>query len=374
MFSRCAMRSLGIATATAVAILPVGSAAGAPRGIHAHRATATAAKAPRGTKGSFTTVSAVPHSSDVWALGVNETRGAANLVARRHNGKWHREKVGLGSKGTVSALVAASSKMVWAAGVHGPNKPWIGRWNGKTFKTQKLTGLTSGSFYAMSASSPTNAWAVGRVTDPHNSVGFAAEHWNGKKWTEFPVPNLIVTSISTSSPTDAWATAGQFLLHWDGASWVEYAKTASNAVLTSVVAISKDNAVAVGYVTSTKTGATRTVIVRFNGTTWAQVPSPNPYEGDELTSISAHGSSMWAVGFGTSRVGATRTIIEHSTGGSWHLQHSPIGGYSSLNSVSAASAKRAYAVGSYRPSSDVHQVTCFAAYKGHSWKAESALA
>jgi hypothetical protein len=366
-------RSLGVAATVTLAVA-LGSPAGAAASSHPQRPSAASAKQPRGTKGSFTSVSAVPHSSDVWALGVNETHGAANLIARRHNGKWHQEKDGLGSKGTVSALVAASSKLVWAAGVHGSNKPWIGRWNGKTFKTAKLPGVTSGSFYAMAASSPTNAWAVGRATDPTNSSGFAAEHWNGKKWTQFPVPNLILTSVSTTSPTNAWATAGQFLLHWDGTSWVEYAKTAANAVLTSVAAISANKAVAVGYVTSTTTGATRTVIVRFNGTTWAQVPSPNPYEGDQLTSVSAHGSSIWAVGFGTSRVGATRTIIEHSTGGSWHLQHSPIGGYSSLNSVSAASAKRAYAVGSYRPSSDVHQVTCFAAYKGHSWKAESALA
>lgn len=362
-------RSLGVATVATVMLLPATSATSAP-------ATAqlgvVRASQPPGTAGSFTNVSAVPHSTDVWAFGVDQTKGNTNLVARRHNGAWQREKVDFG-KGTVSAIAAASPKVVWAAGVHGANRPWIGRWNGKTFKSAKLARVTSGSFYSMSASSKKNAWAVGHVADPHNGTGFAAEHWNGKKWTPVGVPNLIMTSVSTTSATNAWATAGAgVLMHWHGKGWLEYTPAPSNVILTSVVAISARKAVAVGYITNRSTGVANTYITRFNGTRWSRVPSANPYHGNQLSAVTAHGSSLWAVGYGVNRVGTSRTLIEHSSGGKWKVQKSPIGGYSSLNGVSAASAKRVYTVGSYRPSTDVDPVTCFAAYNGHSWTAESA--
>jgi hypothetical protein len=62
--------------------------------------------------------------------------------------------------------------------------------------------------------------------------------------------------------------------------------------LWDVAATSADRAWAVGCTTTTTAGkCAKSLIVRWNGTTWTQVPSPDPGQNSVLTSIAATSAS-----------------------------------------------------------------------------------
>lgn len=92
----------------------------------------------------------------------------------------------------------------------------------------------------------------------------------------------------------------------------------------------------------------KTLILRWNGTAWKRVPSPNPAEGGTLLGVAVTSArNAWAVGF-TSGPAQPRgkTVIEHWNGSRWKLVPSPSPtGTAYLFSVAAASARSAWAVG-----------------------------
>jgi hypothetical protein len=81
--------------------------------------------------------------------------------------------------------------------------------------------------------------------------------------------------------------------------------------LEGVTALSATSAWAVGT-TVGKSGRMASLIERWNGTSWARVPSP---AADLLVSATATSArNAWAVGFST---GSVTGIIEHWNGTSW---------------------------------------------------------
>jgi hypothetical protein len=366
-----------VSASFAVLVLAV-VAAGSPVAVGVPRPAQLVAKAPVSTRGLFVGVAAVPHSSDVWAIGNNGggLDNATFFVVRRHHGHWQKVKAPkLGGRyGSLTCAAAGSAKTVWVGGATQvrpvPNQlPGIWRWSGKEFVAQKLPKMGKGeaAISSISASSATNAWAVG-VIYPLPAGNLSALHWNGKKWSPVAIPeplfDVTPISVSTSSATNAWATDGTNLFHWNGKVWTTDGAAPANVVLEAVATDSPHLAYAVGHLT-TSTGF-RSYIMRFNGKTWSSVPVPKQ-SGDGiplyLYSVSLHGKSGWAVGF----TGSNRTIIEHTTGGAWKTQHTPKY-LSNLVSVSAESANRAYAVGTVFANGG--QRTYFQTYNGHTWTAE----
>src|SRR6185437_13740198 len=116
-------------------------------------------------------------------------------------------------------------------------------------------------------------------------------HWDGVGWTVSPVPGLgastTLTSISARSASDIWAVGSTddgtgvqtVILHWTGSSWHRKlspnpAGAAGSNVPSGVTATSAGNAWAVGTFSNGTVG--RTLILHWNGRTWARVASPNP--------------------------------------------------------------------------------------------------
>ena len=102
------------------------------------------------------------------------------------------------------------------------------------------TGASSADFlYGVSAVSTSDAWAVGDYFDSATSVWHTLIlQWNGSKWTRIKSPSLpggpgqgsFLYAVSADSPSDAWAvgqwshgtttvTNQALVLHWDGTSW-----------------------------------------------------------------------------------------------------------------------------------------------------------
>jgi hypothetical protein len=73
---------------------------------------------------------------------------------------------------------------------------------------------------------------------------------------------------------------------------------------------------------------TRGLIEHWNGTAWAQVPSPDPglggaHETDLFGVALASPTSVWAVGYHTGRRSRLRTLVEHWNGSTWTVVPTP---------------------------------------------------
>ena len=221
------------------------------------------------------------------------------------------------------------------------------------------------SLLAVSASSASDAWAVGFT----KTVGAAgrfplAVHWNGTAWSVVQVATPAgaassqLSGISALSPSDMWAVGSVTTVvgttvqtrtlaeHWNGSSWsiVPSRNATSSNLLTGVAAVAGNNVSAVGYTVTTDgtNQPDRTLIEHWNGSVWSVVASPSPASDDTLSGVAARSASdIWAVGTRQDRSGAIpidRTLTEHWNGTTWSVVASPnVGGNDNLlNGVSAA--------------------------------------
>ena len=129
-----------------------------------------------------------------------------------------------------------------------------------------------------------DGWAVGGACPGRcRPVYTLIEHWNGRRWSRVPSPNVsrtqVLTSVSAVSARDAWAVGAYF--------------TRNDEVI-------------------------RTLIEHWNGRRWSRVPSPNPSASPSngfnlLASVTAvSGRDVWAAG--NVAQGRSRPLIPTGTG------------------------------------------------------------
>jgi hypothetical protein len=239
--------------------------------------------------------------------------------------------------------------------------------------------------------SPTDAWAVGR----HVQFGGAdwspvILHWDGSGWTRVdgpdPGPRAELSGVSAIASDDAWAVGsyesagGQLTLteHWDGTRWSQVSSPSpglSQSWLNGVSTVSDHLAWAVGaYVVRHPLGPrrVRTVIERWDGESWALVPSPNPgIPMSQLLGVSGDSrGDAWAVGSYTvaPRSGRVATLALHWDGTGWSQVETPNpGGHQDVfTAVAATSSAHAWAVGAYRGAGKGRQ-TLIAHWNGSTW-------
>ena len=123
-----------------------------------------------------------------------------------------------------------------------------------------------------------------------------------------------------------------------------------SGTLGDVAATSASNAWAVG--TTGSNAAAKTMIVRWNGTAWARVPTPTPAGGAYLSGVAATSATdAWAVGYAGSPGGAgvpgtNRPLILHWNGVAWKQVPTHLApGLGNLRGVATTAAGNAWAVG-----------------------------
>jgi hypothetical protein len=270
----------------------------------------------------------------------------------------------------------------------------IEHWNGSSWKQMPSPnpGGTSQNnvLLGVAAVSRTDVWAVGDYSIS-GTVRTLVEHWDGTAWKQVPSPNVssenILTGVAAVSATDAWAVGeyfnsadlGQtFIEHWDGTTWKRVPSpnpggSSNGNFLFGVAAVSSASVWAVGgYVTGTAF-VHKTLILHWNGTTWTQVPSPNPSSTSNLlngVSVSS-AADAWAVGKYDNSAGTAQTLTEHWNGTTWKRVLSPSPGgasrFSTLNGVAAVSATDAWAAGDYSNSANADE-TLTEHWNGMAWK------
>jgi hypothetical protein len=342
-------------------------------------------------EGSLAWVSA-DSGADAWAVG-------SETILHWNGRKW-AETADPAHDADLTAVKAISPTDVWAVGSYcgalcGPGPQpnlnmLILHWNGKTWSKAGPIATINGSFLnGVTATSPTNAWAVG---DYYSSTGAFVPvilHWNGKTWSKVPSPASVasdsaVHGVTATSTTNAWAVGSYnsksgedetLALHWNGKTWSKVS-TPNFGVLNGVTATSATNAWAVGTYFTASNG-TETLILHWNGKTWSKVTSPNPGGtcvscGTTLSSVTATSpTNAWAVGYYDPRRSdvVPDSLILHWNGKTWSKVTSPHpGGTSgtSLTGVTATSGSSAWAVGNFATPS-FNQYTLELHWNGKTW-------
>ena len=290
------MWSLPWAVAAAV-VMTLLALAGLPAGLttaSAAACTGWSGGQPSGGFGfSHLRAIAVVSECDVWVAGTTTKHGNAALEHWTGGSSWTQvDSPNPGGFSSINAMTAVSATDIWATGTfsdpgttpgHSPGHALILHWDGTSWTQQPIPGDTGFSLAAVSATSASNAWAVGAITS-NGSQQTLILHWDGTSWTRQPSPGPgsgFLTSVAATSPSNAWAVGGidpshALILHWDGTSWTQASSPVptpnGGLALTGVTATSASDAWTVGSVDQ---GA-RTFIAHWDGTNWTQVPSPSP--------------------------------------------------------------------------------------------------
>ena len=185
----------------------------------------------------------------------------------------------------------------------------------------------------------------------------------GEHWARASSPGSAggsLNGVAVLSPRQAWAVgayatsaASQTLIeHWNGSAWAQVPSpdpggSSHDNALFGVAATSARNAWAVGYYFNRTADQKQTLIEHWNGRTWAQVPSPNPahFFGDALLGVAATSArNAWAVGSGNDYTDDTFPIlIQHWDGTAW--KDNPARSIGLLTGVAATSARNAWTAG-----------------------------
>jgi hypothetical protein len=281
------------------------------------------------------------------------------------------------AQGMVRTLIERSTGTSWNI-VASPNRP----------------GSVADALVGVSCTSATSCFAVGNSqASPTSPALTLVERWNGLGWKVVSSPNPPQSTgshlhgVSCIGPSRCYAvgdytsggTAGTTLIErWNGASWaiVPSANHPGSAIDTlagvSCTAIAgRMSCFAVGSWSKTTSGSVFfTLTERFNGTGWGYVASPN-VQGKYRTALNAVScvspTSCIAVGAWQHAPGAS--VSEHWNGIAWTIEPlgNPIGfTFSQLNSVSCVSATSCTAVGSWR-SGSAPSSTLIAHWTGSAW-------
>jgi hypothetical protein len=302
--------------------------------------------------------------------------GASVLIASAASAATGWTVVTVPQTGNNTILLGAAARTstdAWAVGEQfaaagqAPPPPVSYHWNGSAWSIVGTPALgVSSALLAVSASTATDAWAVGFSVLGRHDDGTLIEHWNGTAWSvnsSLVVTGFVaeLTGVVDLSPTDAWAVGkgnSALLEHWNGSAWSSV--TIPDPDFTpgagqSISASSPTDIWVVGTTVNTTTGATTAEALHFNGTAWSVVPMQQPGTNTPtigaVTAISA--TDAWAVGEdtgATSAVGGS-TLIEQWNGTSWSIVPSPTPGADpGLIGVAARGSSDVYAVGSNLPS------------------------
>ncbi len=309
-------------------------------------------------------------------VSVTALAGASVLIASAASAATGWTVVTVPQTGNNTILLGAAARTstdAWAVGEQfaaagqAPPPPVSYHWNGSAWSIVATPVLgVSSALLGVSASTATDAWAVGfSILGRHND-GTLIEHWNGTAWSvnsSLVVKGFVaeLTGVADLSPTDAWAVGegnGALLEHWNGSAWSSV--TIPDPDFTpgadqSISALSATDIWVVGTTVNTTTGTTTAEALHFNGTAWAVVPMQQPGTNTPtigaVTAISA--TDAWAVGedIGATSAPGGSTLIEQWNGAKWSIVPSPTPGADpGLTGVAARGSGDVYAVGNNLPS------------------------
>ena len=272
--------------------------------------------------------------------------------------------------GLLYAVSCPTTSVCTAVGLHvresGLGVTLAERRNGGVWTAQSTpnpAGAASSVLFGVSCSSDSACTGVGQFVTRSGAQRTLAERWNGSSWAIQPTPNpasrssrLFGVACPAANSCTAVGGANSKLLveRWDGTHWRIQPATvppgAQFSELNAVTCTAAVSCVAVGdYVNSS--GIDVTLAERWNGSTWAVQPTPNPSatQSSELIGVSCTARNACEASGG----GDAGAFAERWNGTDWGLQATPAppgSPFAQLFSVSCA-VSSCEAVGIYLASS-----------------------
>ncbi|MEO5951890.1 MAG: hypothetical protein ABIQ44_05400, partial [Chloroflexia bacterium] len=232
--------------------------------------------------------------------------------------------------------------------------------------------FTGGNLYGVEAASPNDVWAVGYYRPASSPLQTLIVHWDGSTWTQVSSPNVgtygsSLYDISVISAGEIWAvgrveTEGggypkAIALRWNGTIWSVVATPDplfeyQGYALYGVDAVNSNDVWAVGDIDSLDDGYDRTLTFHWDGTAWTKITSPNiiPNGGNSqnnnLRDVEVVSSTeVWAVG---ARIDNDyyQTLILRWNGVEWQVIYSPSPSFSNtLYGITVVSPTEIWVVG-----------------------------
>jgi hypothetical protein len=286
--------------------------------------------------GGLTAVAA-PAPDEVWSVGYKQS-ACENVttvaVIDRWDGSAWTEATS-GPCGVLRDVSASGPTDVWAVGNDNDVQPLIQHWDGTAWTTV-APGVGSGELFGVAALTPDDAWAVGTTSTVPNVP--LVEHWDGTSWTAVTTPSLgrsggSLTGVWANTATDIWVSGDRQSLrnhrraalmeHWDGRAWSIVPAAApptprSDWLLADVDGVSTGDVWAAGA-TRTGTGPVQTLLEHWDGAAWTIRPSDNGNARltSALSGLAVGARASWAVGV-TAGTNVFHPLLErlHSSGAS----------------------------------------------------------
>lgn len=316
--------AISVLLAAVAAAVPAAATAGlTARG--ADPGAASAAHEITGSANSLAAITVIPHTTGAWAVG--EQCGGSSpcpaagraLVLRLSGSRWSRVSApSPGGDVLLTGVSASSPSNAWAVGSYdgSENLNLFLHWNGKTWRQVNGPSQPDGALSGVSVTSARNAWVVGTYQSPSTLTDSTlALHWNGRTWAKVPTPDP--------------GSGGNQLL--------------------AVAALSRTDAWAVGASLNTSTSEYRTLILHWNGRKWASADAtPVSTLTTQLAGVTVVSrSDAWAVGHFDNASDFSNPLILHWNGRSWRRVEAPVlaSNLEELSAVAAWSATGAWAVG-----------------------------
>jgi|GEM_PF-1134893 len=303
-----------------------------------------------------------------------------------------------GSHNVLNDIAVVSANDIWAVGhsrtnVNSPNySTLIMRWNGSQWNIVPSPNVAqmSNNLYAVSAISANDIWAVGATGAPGQPPASQTltMHWDGSQWSivNSPSPSAgrdVLYGVAGASANDVWAVgatgnpgSGQTLtMRWNGSAWSVVPSpnpSTYDNVLNAVAVVSPNDVWAVGYLEVADNSFEHTLTMRWDGSQWSHVPSPNPsvYSYTRLNDVAVvSASDVWAVGQG--QVGAqVIPFVIRWNGSQWNTVTTPSPPDTravNLYGVTVVSASDIWVVGSYFALSQGYERTLAMRWNGSNW-------
>jgi hypothetical protein len=239
------------------------------------------------------------------------------------------------------------------------------------------------SLVSASADSPTDVWAAGFYATPSGGpAGTAVEHFDGSTWSLAAAadePNAAngLSAVSATSPSDVWAvgsftpnggTSQPLAERWNGSAWsiTPFRAASGRNFMTGVKAFAPNDAWAIGN--ALNNSAITTYAAHWDGAKWSPVSVPPAGGSTQLWGITGTSDNdLWAVGTARSATGDAKAIAEHYDGRSWTVVPMKSPGRAVLLSVTEIAPNDVWAVGTYSPKSVIQFSNLAEHWDGTTW-------
>jgi hypothetical protein len=274
-------------------------------------------------------------------------------------------------------------------------------WNGKAWRitpTPLPKNTTDSFLHDVSCTSAHACTAVGERDTPTSTSSPLIETWNGKAWKTIHAPRPAGSSADVSlsavscPTTHACVALGLRILGennatsevWNGTAWTVRAirklHGTTYSSLSGISCLSAKRCIAVGDYQVNNSSKSKTLVERWNGTSWSIIKTPNRKDGvngDDLSGVSCSSkNSCIAIGSSSRTSAGNRTLVEQWNGKAWTIEASPnpktaVG--DSLQAVSCSSAHRCMAVGGFSGTSTGSRPLA-ERWNGRTWTIKALLA